>query len=79
MKRILITPLAALVLLLGAQAADAACLVEYKAKRDNPLELFYNVATIEGPCTAESAQAQLQARLAEQGITLLKILSVTPQ
>ncbi|MFK7939358.1 MAG: hypothetical protein AB8B82_08270 [Roseovarius sp.] len=57
--------------------AQAACMAEYKAKRDNPLELYYDVAQIPGPCTQANATAQLQAMLAAQGLTLLKVLSVT--
>jgi len=56
--------------------AGAACLAEYKAKRDNPLELIYDITPIRGACTRENAEAQLQAQLAEQGRTLLKVLSV---
>ncbi len=60
----------------GAGAAQAACLAEYKAKRDNPLELHYDVAQIDGPCTKANARKQLQARMAARGMTLLKVLSV---
>lgn len=60
-----------------AGQAQAACMAEYKAKRDNPLELYYDVAQIPGPCTQANATAQLQAMLAAQGLTLLKVLSVT--
>ena len=72
---------AALCLALGSlgAAAQAACLAEYKAKRDNPLELFYNVAVISGPCTVAQARAELQARLARQGLKLLKVISVREQ
>lgn len=62
--------------LAGVATAQAACYVEYKAKRDNPLELFYDVAVVPGPCTMASARAQLAPMLAGQGLTLLKILSV---
>jgi len=56
--------------------AQAACQAEYKAKRDNPLELFYDTARISGPCTVQNAQAQLRRVLAAKGQTLLKVLSV---
>ncbi|WP_323766175.1 hypothetical protein [Marinovum sp.] len=56
--------------------AGAACLAEFKAKRDNPLALFYDIAPIRGACTQENAEAQLRAELARQGQTLLKVLSV---
>ena len=64
---------AALALTLAAQAAQAACVVEYKAKRDKPFELFYNVTTVDAPCSA--ADGALRAQLARQGLTLLKIMS----
>ena len=57
--------------------AHAGCQAEYKAKRDNPLELYYDVAQISGPCTMANAQAQLAAQLSAAGLTLLKVLSVT--
>lgn len=60
-----------------ASLAQAACLAEYKAKRDNPLELYYDVAQVSGPCTIQNAEAQLRQILAAQGLTLLKVLSVT--
>jgi len=60
-------------------AAQAACLAEYKAKRDNPLELYYDVAQISGPCTVANAEVQLRAALASQGLTLLKVLAVSEQ
>ncbi|MHA7852443.1 hypothetical protein [Roseovarius sp.] len=59
-----------------ATGAQAACYVEFKAKKDNPLQLFHEVVRIEGPCTQANARAQLQQRLARQGITLLKVMSV---
>lgn len=74
-----ITTLAVGIALAGAAAAQAACYVEYKAKRDNPLELFYEVAVVPGPCTMATARAQLAPILAGQGLTLLKILSVKEQ
>lgn len=64
---------AAFALTLFAQAATAACQVEYKAKRETPFELFYDVTTINAPCSA--AEAALRAQLARQGLTLLKIMS----
>jgi len=62
-----------LALTVFAQAAVAACEVEYKAKRDTPFELFYDVTTVDAPCSA--ADAALRAQLAKRGLTLLKILS----
>ncbi|WP_347311978.1 hypothetical protein [Defluviimonas sp. SAOS-178_SWC] len=77
MKRITL-PLLALVAALAAGTADAACRVEYKAKRDNPLKLDFG--TVELPDSAcaskEAAAAALKPRLAKQGWTLLAIVSI---
>lgn len=62
-----------------ASAAQAACVVEYKAKRDNPLELYYDVAEVGGDCSVADATERLRRKLANQGLTLLKVLSVTKQ
>ncbi len=73
------TPLTilALVLALTASAADAACVAEYKAKRDNPLRLDYGTLTVSGSnCTAGAVRAQVAAQLAARGWILLSILSV---
>ena len=72
MKTLLPMAFAALI----AAPASAACVAEYKAKRDNPLELFYGTAQIGGPCTLAQARAELRAQLAPRGMTLLKVLSV---
>lgn len=78
MKRMLfITLLGAVLALAGAAGAQAACRVEYKAKRDNPLTLYYNTAVLSGPCA--TAEAQLRRMLAARGLVLLKILSARPQ
>ena len=77
MKKLMLYMFAAL--FLGTSGASAACYAEYKAKRDNPLELFYDVAQISAPCTRASARAQLGALLASQGLTLLKVMSVSEQ
>ncbi|MFX0545279.1 hypothetical protein ACEWPL_006995 [Roseovarius sp. S1116L3] len=75
MKTLIPLALAALI----AAPASAACIAEYKAKRDNPLELFYGTLRFDGPCTRSAAQAQLRGQLASQGMTLLKVLSVRHQ
>ena len=62
-----------------AGSASAACIAEYKAKRDDPLRLFYGTLEIGSPCTIEAATAKLSAKLAAQGMTLLKVLSVTQE
>jgi len=73
MARFIRTLAPALALALSAETALAACQVEYKAKRDNPFELFYNVTTVNAPCP--QAEAALRAQLAQRGLTLLKIMS----
>lgn len=60
-------------IVLFAGAAQAACQVEYKAKQDNPLRLYHDVATVDAPCA--SAEAALRDKLAARGLTLLKVLS----
>ncbi|MDU8928086.1 hypothetical protein RXV86_11875 [Alisedimentitalea sp. MJ-SS2] len=79
MKRIahIMTLVAGLVL--ASTAAQAACVVEYKAKRDNPLELFYDVTQVGGDCSVADATERLRRKLTKQGLTLLKVLSVTRQ
>lgn len=59
-----------------AGSAQAACVVEYKAKRDNPLELFFDETTIKGKCTKSAAKAALSKKLSRKGLKLLKVLSV---
>ncbi|MDZ7905771.1 MAG: hypothetical protein U5N55_08390 [Cypionkella sp.] len=69
MKQIVLA-LAALIAL--AAPASAECYVDYKAKKDKPLRLHYGVAEV--PCKGD-AQADLAARLAANGWTLLAIVS----
>ena len=76
MKQITRISALALGLALAATGAQAACIVEYKAKRDNPLELFYDVAQVGGDCTMADVSERLRKKLAKDGQTLLKVLSV---
>ncbi|WP_299401086.1 hypothetical protein [uncultured Roseobacter sp.] len=70
----LITGLIAALALTGpGHAAD--CYADYKAKQDNPLRLHYGVAQI-SQCSKSAAKAELSARLASRGWTLLNIVSV---
>ncbi len=62
---------------LAPAAASAACYVEYKAKRDTPYALIYDVAQVGGPCTRKDAKARLARQLKAQGLILLKVISVT--
>lgn len=61
---------------LAPAPALAGCVVEYKAKRNTPFELIFDVAQINGPCTRANARAVLSQRLGQRGLTLLKVLSV---
>jgi len=64
------------VLLMTANAANAACYADYKAKQDNPLRLHYGVIEVRGDCSVGSAQSQLPERLARDGWQLLNVLGV---
>ncbi|WP_298916809.1 hypothetical protein [uncultured Roseobacter sp.] len=62
-------------LLIPDSGFSADCYADYKAKQDNPLRLHYGVAQI-SECSKGAAKAELSARLAAQGWTLLNIVSV---
>lgn len=72
------TILLSLILALGALPAGAACRVEYKAKRDNPLRLDFNTVNLPDRACAskQAAAAALAPRLAKDGWTLLSIVSI---
>jgi hypothetical protein len=76
MKNAVLSLLTALMVTLALPASAANCYADYKAKQDNPLRLHYGVAQVTGPCDPASARAELSARLAAQGWTLLNVLSV---
>lgn len=63
---------------LTALPANADCRVEYKAKRDNPLKLDFSTAQLpDGACASkQAAAAALAPRLAQDGWTLLSIVSI---
>jgi hypothetical protein len=65
-------PLAIAALLVLALPAQAACYADYKAKMDDPLRLHYGVAEV--ACGGDAA-ADIAARLAANGWTLLAIVS----
>jgi hypothetical protein len=69
MKQLILT-LAALIAL--SLPAHAACYVDYKAKKDDPLRLHYGVAEVS--CGGD-AYGELADRLAANGWTLLAIVS----
>ena len=59
-----------------AQAAQAECYADYKAKKDGPLQLHYGVAQVsDGNCSPGAAAGELKPRLAADGWTLLNVLS----
>lgn len=60
--------------LVGPAAAE--CYADYKAKRDEPLQLHYGVAQVsDGNCSPGAAEGELAPRLAGDGWTLLNVLS----
>lgn len=81
MKRLFDLSAAALVLTAAtafASPVDALCFADYKAKRDNPLQLHYGVAEVSpDACGSTSRAAQeLRPRLAAEGWELLNVVSV---
>lgn len=79
MPRCLTPILVAMVLVLGAAAADAACLVEYKAKRDGPLRLHYGIIELADAECANPAAA-VAGRIAADGWELLTVMGqLTPE
>ena len=58
-------------------AAQAACFVDYKAKRgQDGLELHYGVMAIQGMCEdALVVEAEVQSRIAPDGWQLLRVMS----
>lgn len=61
------------VLTLAANAAAAACFVDYKAKRDDPLRLHYGVMRLSDAECADAERA-VQRRLNSAGWTLLTVM-----
>ena len=65
------------VLTFTASAASAACVAEYKAKRDTPLRLEYGTMSVpDSACTKAGARSIVAAQLAQRGWKLLSIVSV---
>jgi hypothetical protein len=59
--------------------AQAACYADYKAKKDGPLRLHYGVMQVADAACAgppDAAAAEVAARLAAHGWTLLRVMSV---
>ncbi len=67
--------LAALVALALAAPSDAACYVEYKAKRDNPLRLHYGIVQLDDRSCRNPAPA-VARRIAAGGWQLLTVMGV---
>lgn len=63
-------------LMLFALPAHAGCFADYKAKAEPPLQLHYGVIALDGPCSRESAQAEISRRIAKDGWSLLKVISL---
>jgi len=64
-------------LALGSTAAHAGCYADYKAKKDNPLQLHYGVIELpQSLCDGGNVAAAIAPRLAREGWTLLNALSV---
>lgn len=60
-----------------ALPAQAACYADYRAQQSNPVRFHYGVAQIsDGACgNAGAAAAELRGRLANNGWTLVDVLS----
>ncbi len=71
------TILAVILALVTATAAQAECYADYKAKQDDPLRLHYGVAQVsDDNCDKKSAKRVLTKRLAQEGWTVLNVLSI---
>ncbi len=63
--------------LLLASTAQAECYADYKAKQDSPLRLHYGVMQVpDNACSKGAAAGVIAPRLAQQGWTLLNVLSI---
>jgi hypothetical protein len=69
---------ATLALAVTAGTAQAACYADYKAKRDNPLQLQYGVIELpDSACTGTGAAAEeIRRRIAGGGWELLNVVSI---
>ena len=66
---------AALLLAASGAWAQVPCFADYKASRDDPLELQYGVAEILGECTVPAAEEELRPKLASDGWQLLEVMT----
>jgi len=64
-------------LMLSAGMVQAACYADYKAKKDNPLQLHYGVIELpQAACNGADVRPLVAPRLAREGWTLLNVVSV---
>ena len=69
-------PLAFALLLAASGAwAQVPCYADYKASREDPLQLQYGVAEVRGECTLPAAEEELRPRLADDGWQLLEVMT----
>ena len=73
--------LAVAALMAMALPASAACYADYRAQQNNPVRFHYGVAQIpDSACgNVNAAAAALSARLAQNGWTLVNVLSTFGQ
>ncbi|KNG94536.1 hypothetical protein [Pseudaestuariivita atlantica] len=61
-------------------SAEAACYAEYKAKRDNPLQLHYGILQLPSDAACRNQQragAVIERRIGRDGWTLLSVMSLS--
>lgn len=75
MRLSLLLPVLAILLAPGLAAAQSACYADYKASREEPLELLYGVSEVLGECTVPSAEEEIRPRIAVDGWQLLEVMS----
>lgn len=78
MYRMLMPFALALALIGVAATARASCYADYKAKTDDPLRLHYGVVELPDAACADTdaAAPQISTRIARDGWTLLKVMSI---
>jgi hypothetical protein len=73
-RRITLALVASLAL---ASPAAAGCYADYKAKRENPLQLHYGVISVsDDNCSAAAAADEVERRIGSDGWELLAVVSV---
>lgn len=72
-----ILPAALIVTLAATAPVSAACFADYKAKRDNPLQLHYGVVELpQAACSPSAAGPEVARRIGADGWQLLAVVSV---